>query len=108
MPNVDEMWAGVQEAMTVRRVFGEPIEHNGVTIVPAAHVRGGAGGGGDSDGDGGGGFGLSATPVGVYVIEDGRVEWKPAVNVNRIAFGGQLVAGLAVLAAWSLLRRRSR
>ena len=108
MPNVDEMWAGVQEAMTVRRVFGEPIEHDGVTIVPAAHVRGGAGGGGDSDGDGGGGFGLSATPVGVYVIEDGRVEWKPAVNVNRIVFGGQLVAGLAVLAAWSLLRRRSR
>ena len=108
MPNVDEMWAGVQDALTVRRVFGEPLEQDGVTIVPVAHVRGGAGGGGDSDGDGGGGFGLSASPVGVFVIEGGRVEWKPAVNVNRIVLGGQLVGGLAVLAAWSLLRRGRR
>lgn len=108
MPNIDQMWAGVQEALTVRRVFGEPIVEDGVTILPAAAVRGGSGGGGDSDGDGGGGFGLSAKPAGVYVIKDGNVEWKPAVNVNRLATGGQMLGALAVLAAWSLLRRRSR
>ncbi len=108
MPNVDELLAGAREAITVRRVFGEPVERGGVTILPAALVRGGGGGGGDKDGNGGGGFGVSAAPAGVYVIEGGRVEWKPALNVNRIALGGQLVAGLAVLAAWSLLRRRAR
>src|SRR5215208_7740580 len=100
MPNIDEMWAGARDAVTVRRVFGEPVEQDGVTIVPVAHVRGGGGGGGDSDGNGGGGFGVSAAPVGVYVLEDGRVEWKPAGNVNRIVLGGQIVGGLAVLAAW--------
>lgn len=106
MPNIDELWAGTREAITVRRVFGDAVEHDGVTIVPAAFVRGGGGGGGDKEGNGGGGFGVFATPAGVYVIEGGRVEWRPALNVNRIVLGGQVVAGLAVLAAWSLLRRR--
>jgi uncharacterized spore protein YtfJ len=108
MPNIDELLAGAREAITVRRVFGDPLERDGVTIVPAALVRGGGGGGGDKDGNGGGGFGVSAAPAGVYVVEDGHVEWKPAVNVNRIVLGSQLVAGLALLTAWSLLRRRSR
>ena len=34
-----------KEAMTVRRVFGDPYEKNGVTMIPAARVQGGAGGG---------------------------------------------------------------
>ena len=108
MPDVDAMWAGVRDALTVRRVFGEPLERGGVTIVPVATVRGGGGGGGDSQGNGGGGFGIAAAPAGVYVLRGDRVEWKPALNVNAIVRGGQLVAGLAVLAAWSLLRRRLR
>jgi len=35
-----------EEAFTVRRVFGEPYEKDGVTVIPAAHVQGAAGGGG--------------------------------------------------------------
>jgi uncharacterized spore protein YtfJ len=109
MPNIDEMWAGARDAVTVRRVFGEPVERDGVTIVPVASVRGGGGGGGDTSGNGGGGFGVSATPVGVYVLHgDGRVEWKPAVNTTRIALGGQLVAVLALLVARSVLRAFAR
>jgi uncharacterized spore protein YtfJ len=65
MPNIDEILAGAREAITVRRVFGEPVERDGVTIVPAALVRGGGGSGGDKDGNGGGGFGMSAAPAGV-------------------------------------------
>lgn len=42
--NVDEMLQGVREAMTARTVFGEPIERDGVLIIPAARVRGGGGG----------------------------------------------------------------
>ena len=34
------------DALTVRRVYGEPYEKNGVTIIPAAMVFGGGGGGG--------------------------------------------------------------
>jgi uncharacterized spore protein YtfJ len=108
MPNVDEILGGARDAITVRRVFGDPVEQDGVTLVPVAHVRGGGGGGGDSEGNGGGGFGLSARPVGAYVIRDGDVRWRPAVDVNRLMLGWQIVSGLAVLAGWSILRRRRR
>jgi uncharacterized spore protein YtfJ len=84
MANVDEMLAGAREAITVRRVYGDPIESEGVTLVPAAKVVGGGGGGGDSDHNGGGGFRVGARPVGAYVIRDGDVKWQPAVDVNRI------------------------
>ena len=107
VPKVDEIFAGARDALTVRRVFGEPIEQDGVTVVPVAHVRGGAGGGGDSQDNGGGGFGLSARPVGAYVIRDGEVRWRPAVDVNRIMLGWQLVPALAVLALRSFGRRRA-
>jgi uncharacterized spore protein YtfJ len=85
MPNVDELLEGAREAITVKRVYGDPIEGDGATIVPAAAVRGGGGGGGDSEGNGGGGFGVQARPVGAWVIRDGDVTWKPAVDVNRVA-----------------------
>jgi uncharacterized spore protein YtfJ len=84
MANVDEMFEGVRDALSVKRVFGEPIEAGGATIVPAAKVGGGGGGGGDSDHNGGGGFGINARPVGAYVIRDGAVTWRPAVDVNRV------------------------
>ena len=84
MANVDEMMEGVRDAISVKRVFGDPIEAEGVTIVPAAKVGGGGGGGGDSEHNGGGGFGLGGKPVGAYVIKDGQVTWRPAVDVNRM------------------------
>jgi uncharacterized spore protein YtfJ len=105
MPNVDELLAGARDAMTVKRVFGDPIERNGVTVIPAAVVRGGAGGGGDSENNGGGGFGLMAKPIGVYVIRGEDVRWQPAVDPAR---GWQVVAGLGVLAAWAVARRMLR
>jgi uncharacterized spore protein YtfJ len=87
MPNVDELLQGARDAISVKRVFGDPIETEGVTIIPAAKVGGGGGGGGDSEDNGGGGFGIGAKPVGVYVIKDGDVSWQPAVDVNwLIAF----------------------
>lgn len=47
MPAVDDMWRGARDAMTVKRVYGDPVQSDGVTLVPAAAVRGGAGGGGE-------------------------------------------------------------
>lgn len=95
-----------RDVMTVRRVFGEPIHEDGVTIIPAANVRGGGGGGGDVQGNGGGGFGVMATPAGAYVVKDGDVRWRPAVNVNRIVFWGQIVAIVALLVLRSIAKRR--
>jgi uncharacterized spore protein YtfJ len=97
--NPEELLQGAKEAITVRRVFGEPIEHEGVVVVPVAKVAGGGGGGGDSENNGGGGFGLGARPVGVYVIKDGKVSWRPAIDPIRVAV-------VAVLALAFLSRRR--
>jgi uncharacterized spore protein YtfJ len=97
MANVDELLEGARDAITVERVFGDPIEQDGVTVVPAAAVRGGGGGGGDADHNGGGGFGLAARPVGAWVIRNGEATWKPAFDVNRVAVFAFLLGLLFVL-----------
>jgi uncharacterized spore protein YtfJ len=85
---LDELMTTAQNAMTVKRVFGEPYDKDGVTVITAASVAGGMGGGGGSDEQGqsgeGGGYGMAARPAGVYVIKDGTVAWRPAVDVNRL------------------------
>jgi uncharacterized spore protein YtfJ len=94
--NVTEMLSDARDAMSVKRVYGDPIEREGLTIVPAADVRGGGGGGGDAENNGGGGFGLTARPVGVFIVKGGDVAWEPAVDVNRISMMG-IVAGIVAL-----------
>ena len=94
-----------RDAITVKRVFAEPYEKNGVTVLPAANVAGGGGGGGGHDDQGqegeGGGFGVMSRPAGAFVITGGNVQWRPAVDVNR------LVAVLgAVVIAYLLSRPR--
>jgi uncharacterized spore protein YtfJ len=107
MPDVQELLQGAQDAIAAKRVYGEPIEREGTTVIPAASVRGGGGGGGDNENNGGGGFGLMARPVGAYVIKaDGEVSWEPAIDVQRMTLGWQVISGLVVLAAWSFVRRR--
>jgi len=44
-------------------------------------------------------------PAGVYVIRNGRATWRPAVNVNLIVAGGQLVAIAALFALRPILTR---
>lgn len=104
--NVEELLAGARDAIAARRVYGDPVEREGVTVIPAASVRGGGGGGGDAEGNGGGGFGLQGRPVGAYVIKGGEVTWQPAVDPVRTMLGWQIVAGLAAVALWSFARRR--
>lgn len=106
-----------QDVMTVKRVYGEPIERNGVTVIPAATVRGGGGGGG-GEGEGpqaqrgrgwGGGFGVTASPAGAYVIRpDGTVKWRPAIDVNRTIVTGQLVAIVFLLTLRSVVKALAR
>lgn len=110
--DLKEIVYGARDALTVQRVYGEPFTQDGVTVIPVAKVRGGSGGGtGEAEGKnvgGGTGFGLSARPVGAYVITDGRVEWQPALDLNRIIIGGQIVAvaGFVIYRSW--MKRRFR
>ncbi len=108
---LEEIINKTRDTMTVERVYGDPLERDGLTIIPAARVSGGLGGGGgghvddgQSDGGHGFGFGLKARPVGVYVIKDGEVTWRPAIDVTRIVLATlSLAAGLLLTRAW---RRR--
>ena len=110
------------DALSVKRVFGEPYSDGDATIIPVAKALGGSGmgfGGGSgphySDSEdgaegfgGGGGFGVRVRPLGVYVIRDGRVDFKPTIDVNRAIIGGQIaVAVVAVAVAWAC-RGRAR
>ncbi len=74
-------------------------------MIPAATVAG-IGGGGKDDGSesgAGSGFGLAARPSGAWMVEEGEVTWKPAVDVNRIVLGGQIIALGAILVAGRIL-----
>ena len=107
MTNVaNETISSTLEALHVKRVFGEPIERDGALFIPVARVRGGGGGGGDSEGNGGSGFGITAKPAGMYVIRDGTATWQPALDLNRVILGGQIVGIVALLVLRSILRRR--
>ncbi len=103
--NIDEMVKGTHDVLNVGRVYGDPIERDGTTIIPAAKIRGGGGGGGP-EGSGGGGFGITARPVGAYVIREGQVRWEPALDVNRIVLGAQVTAIFLFLTLRAILKRR--
>jgi uncharacterized spore protein YtfJ len=110
---VQEVIAQARDALTVKRVFGEPYEKDGVTVIPAARVQGGAGGGAGEDPQGqskgtGGGFGMTARPVGAFVVRDGDLSWRPAVDVNRIVLGGQVVAVVALLTVRAIVKARAK
>ncbi len=111
-----ELIKGVRDALSVRQVFGEPVERDGVTVIPAATVIGGGGGGGEgaqqpSNIDGetepqgqsgvGVGFGGVMWPAGAFEIRDGRVTWRPAIDVTRVLV---LVLALAI----AVVRARGR
>lgn len=128
---VEEILAQARDTMTVKRVFGDPIEKDGIMVIPVANVMGGAGGGGgegpvprpeggaagaDTDEGGGAttmasgmgvGYGVRATPAGAYVIKDGVVRWEPAMDLTRVAIMGQIVAIVFLLVVRSILKSRS-
>ncbi len=117
--DVAAMMETAKDTFSVRRVFGDPIAHNGIQVIPAVRVRGGGGSGGgggpqtspDPDGIGGataagsgGGFGLVASPAGVYVVNGDDVRWRPAVNAERIVLSGMALVAFALWMLRSILR----
>jgi uncharacterized spore protein YtfJ len=112
------------ESIGVRRVFGEPYVKNGVTVIPTARIMGGVGGGegeapnpageegeqapGRRASGAGGGYGLSGGPAGAYVIRGDDVKWIPAIDVNRLMLGFQIVMVVFFLTMRSIAKARAR
>src|SRR5436190_7200398 len=110
--DVRDTIAQARDAITVRRVFGDPYERDGITLIPAARVQGGAGGGGGEGPEGqgkgsGSGFGLNARPAGAFLIRGDEVSWHPALDVNKIILGGQLVVVAALLTIRAIVKSRA-
>ncbi len=113
MTMVERLIDDARDAISVERVFGAPIERDGMTLIPAAAVRGGSGGGlsepsEETRSGSGVGFGMTARPVGAYRIQDGTVEWIPAADTTRVIVLAEFGAIVALLVLRSILRRRRR
>ena len=109
--NFEQLASSVRDGISVKRVFGDAYEKDGVTVIPVAQVGGGAGGGGGGtadEGGSGGAFGLGAKPVGVYVIRGGEVSWRPAVDVNKIISSVSTAFIVLLLIVRGGLKRRAK
>jgi uncharacterized spore protein YtfJ len=111
--DVTDVIGQARDAITVKRVFGDPYEKNGVTIIPAAKVQGGAGGGAGENPEGqgkgsGSGFGISARPAGAYIVREGQVTWQPAIDVNRAIAVGGAVALFFLFTLRSIVKARTK
>ena len=110
-----ELIGGITDSSSVRRVFGEPIERNGILIIPVASIRGAFGGGEGATAptrgaespaptSWGGGGAWSASPAGTYVLKNGEMSWVPAVDANRSILLGCLTGMVALLVIRSVVR----
>ncbi|BDI30136.1 hypothetical protein CCAX7_21870 [Capsulimonas corticalis] len=89
-------------------VFGDPIERDGITIVPVARARYGFGFGGGSQGDdeqgGGGGGGVTSRPVGYIEIRGGEAKFRsigPSPAAIIIATIGAAIVGSLAVIGWA-------
>ena len=89
-------------------VFGEPVERDGVTVIPVAKATWGFGGGsGEKPGERGmgGGGGTAVAPIGYIEVRDSGAEFKPIRDPQLAAVAGAAAMGLAALVARAALRR---
>jgi uncharacterized spore protein YtfJ len=101
--NMPEVLDELRSSIEAKRVYADPVREDGITIVPAATVRGGGGGGTDEEGSSGGGFGIAGNPTGAWVLKEGEVHWKPAIDATKVLLLGELTA-MVGLAAWRSVR----
>jgi uncharacterized spore protein YtfJ len=85
---------------SARTVFAEPVERDGVTVIPVAKIRYGFGGGGggseEGQGNGGGGM-VQAFPLGYIELRDGESSFhrmRNPANVVRVVLAVGVVSML--------------
>lgn len=95
----------IGESSGVRAVFGEPVERDGVIVIPVARACWGAGGGGGGEGEDegyGAGGGTIAAPHGFIEVADGKARYRrlrsPLRTVLLLAVVALAGAGAVLLA----------
>ena len=110
MTSLPEKLAEISRSAGVKTAYGDPVQVDGISLVPVALVYYGFGGGeGDSvdngAGSGGGGGGMSL-PIGAYVKSGGSLRFEPNV-ISLLAVGIPFVwvAGKAISRVIRALKR---
>jgi hypothetical protein len=104
----EQLAARVGATARASAVFGEPVEGQGVTVIPVARARWGFGGGsGGRDGEegSGGGGGTSVSPVGYIELRDGEAQYRGIHDRARLA-AAVATCGLSAAIAFRLGRIR--
>ena len=107
---IERLAERIGAAVRASAVFGEPVEREGLTVIPVSRAMWGVGGGsGEKEGQQGlgGGGGGSVAPIGYIEVRDTGAEFKPIRDPRVFAAAGAAAAGLAALAARAIARRRA-
>jgi uncharacterized spore protein YtfJ len=101
----ERLAARLGAVVSARTVFGDPVERDGVTVIPVAKAAWAFGGGGGmrqgEEGSGGGG-GAKVTPQGYIEIRGGKARYR-RIRARPTWLPVAVAAGVAVV-----LRRRLR
>ena len=117
--------ASRSDAFASSWIFGSPVEHGGVVVIPLGRMRAGAGGGGGRAADRGSGarrsddrqgyesgvgagWGVDAKALGAIVIRGDRVRYIPAVDVTRIVSVSMMGMAVAAVLAPRIIRAGRR
>jgi uncharacterized spore protein YtfJ len=88
-------------------VFADPIERDGVTVIPVAKARWGFGGGSgrtEKENGAGGGGGAVVTPIGFIEIRNGEANFKRIHTISPLLMAISGLAGFLLMRG--LFRRR--
>lgn len=102
---IQELADHLERTGRAKAVFGDPVERNGVTVIPVARACWGLGGGegkrptdqGNEQGHGGGGC-VHASPIGFIEIREGQARFQRIADPFTIlaATAGVAIAGLGL------------
>jgi len=94
-----------------KAVFGDPVERDGISVIPVARVRWGVGAGrgeGPEGSGSGGGGGVVADPIGcIEVTSSGAIYRPPPRTFGPAAIVGGAVAAATSCAPWPASAGRS-
>lgn len=94
----------------VQAVFGDPVERDGITVIPVARIRWGVGGSGGAAPEGsgsGGGGGVAADPIGYIEIASAGASFRPiSRSFGPAAFLAAAIAVAIVLRSLARFRQQ--
>ncbi len=95
----------IGSSANAKYIYGEPLEADGVTVLPvakASYAFGGGGGKNDEEEGSGGGGGVTVTPVGYIEIVSGEAHFRPTRDWLTLLPVIALAAPSILLSAWAL------